>query len=567
MKKSMSFSILIFTILCRCASEQDNVDMYSLAKQHQDDLRFAVYITAHSVDYLLSSLTGRREALSLLRCNGITKVYLEVYRSGLVVPPQRLKDVRDFFKDHDIEVVGGIATVPGEDFGVRQQGELGWFNWENKKTQTDITKVMHDVAPIFDTFIVDDFLCTADTSLESKAAKGEQSWSLYRRDLFTTLYSELFINPAKELNPDITIIIKYPQWYDRFHLFGYDVKTGPQLFDRVWVGTETRGQYTQRYGYVQPYEGFVNYRWLASLSGDKIGGAWFDHGDCDESDFIEQAYQSVLAGAGEIVLFEYNSFVNCHIGHHLLRQEFENLTKLARAVAKNPVKGIPAYKPPHSDAGGDLYIMDFIGMLGVPIVPVPSYPAEADVLFLPTQAAADPDIWSHVQHSLQHNATIILTAGFLANAPDSRRFCKLCGVDWPVHSAPMQAERIRVGPNMFSLDRSLDLEASLTLTDAESILPAEVGVLNIPFLTRKGPLFVLNTHTFSQADFNAVDEVLLCPKPLGLLEIPHVWADSLRSVFNSSLDFEMSAPTRVTVQPLDDSGWMIHNYNRIPVEL
>ncbi|MBN1465935.1 hypothetical protein JXA02_09250, partial [candidate division KSB1 bacterium] len=137
--------------------------MFSLAKSRQNDLRFGVYITAHSIE-LLSTQAGRREALSLLRCNGITRVYLEVYRSGLVVPVPLLREVRDFFQRNDIEVTGGIATVPWGDFGVRQRGRLDWFNWQNEKTQRDLKKVMRDVAPIFDTFIVDDFLCTADTS-------------------------------------------------------------------------------------------------------------------------------------------------------------------------------------------------------------------------------------------------------------------------------------------------------------------------------------------------------------------------------------------------------------------
>jgi hypothetical protein len=104
---------------------------------------------------------------------------------------------------------------------------------------------MEDIAPIFDSFIVDDFLCTADTSLESKATKGERSWSQYRRDLLAELQSSLFIDPLRKVNPDIDMIIKYPQWYDRFHLFGYDVVRETELYDQVWVGTETRNMNTQ----------------------------------------------------------------------------------------------------------------------------------------------------------------------------------------------------------------------------------------------------------------------------------------------------------------------------------
>ena len=315
--------------------------------------------------------------------------------------PDLLLDVTEFFTQNGFEVVGGIATVPGTDFGVRQEARYGWFNWQNEKTLMDLRKVMEDIAPIFESFIVDDFLCTADTSIESKAAKGERSWSQYRRDLLTDLQTTLFIDPLRKVNPDVRMIIKYPQWYDRFHLFGYDVVRETALYDQVWVGTETRNMNTQRFGYVQPYEGFVNYRWLASVSGDKIGGSWFDHIECDRNDFIEQAWQSVLAGSQELCLFNYFNIINGHEGHHLLRMDYHHLADLAKTVKEFPVEGVQAYKPPNSDAGGDLYIMDFIGMFGIPLVPVSQYPDDAEVIFLPTQAAMDRGIFNKIQESLQ----------------------------------------------------------------------------------------------------------------------------------------------------------------------
>ncbi|MBR9998686.1 MAG: hypothetical protein KFF73_06935, partial [Cyclobacteriaceae bacterium] len=293
-----SLSILL---MISCAPPRENeMDVYSLAVKRKDDLQLSVYFTAHAVDRLLSAENGRREAVSLLRANGITKVFIEVYRSGLALPPAQLEPVIDFFQSNDFEVVGGIATVPGENFGVRQEAQYSWFNWQAEKTQSDLKQVMEETAPLFKSFIVDDFLCTADTSILSKNARGNRDWPEYRRDLLVELSGSVFMDIPKKMNPAINMIIKYPQWYDRYHLFGYDVVRQNQLFDQVWIGTETRGQYTQRFGFVQPYEGFINYRWMKSLAGEKMGGAWFDHIDCDQYDFIDQAYQSVLAGAREL---------------------------------------------------------------------------------------------------------------------------------------------------------------------------------------------------------------------------------------------------------------------------
>jgi hypothetical protein len=78
---------------------------------------------------------------------------------------------------------------------------------------------------------------------------------------------------------------------------------------------------------------------------------------------------------------------------------------------------------------------------------------------------------------------------------------------------------------------------------------------------------VLNTHTFSQADFDAVGEVLLAPRRLGLLELPTPWADTLRAAFTAPLGMRLEAPTRVTLQPLGRAGYVFYNYNLGPVTI
>ena len=568
--KRSIISVLFFIVLLitsSCSMESEKVDdLFSYTKLRSNDLQLGIYITAQAVNDLLSTEEGRREAISIFRCNGISKAHIEVYRAGLVVEKELLEEVRDHFIANGIEAIGGIATVPGGDFGVRQEGKLGWFNWQNPKTQNDLKKVVKMSAGVFDEFIVDDFLCTGDTSKESISAKGDRSWSQYRRDLLTQLSSEIFIKPAKEVNPNITMIIKYPQWYDRFHLFGYELAREPELFDKVYVGTESRGQYTQRYGFVQPYEGFVNYSWIKDITGKKIGGAWFDHGDCDENDFIEQAYQSVIAGAKEIVLFNYYDFVNGHKGHHNLRIQFKQLADLAKSVSNNSVEGIAGYKPINSDAGGDLYIMDFIGTLGVPLVPVHKYPENSKVIFLPTQAAADNEILEKIEKSIADGATIIFTTGFLANAADGEKLARLAGINYPIKVSPVKAQKIIVDNKPLSINHGLDLEGFISVSNGESLLNVVVKSNKYTFLAKSHEkdvnIFTLNSHTFSQKDFDKVGEVLLCPKELGLLEIPLKWANTIRSVFNSKLDIEINAPTRVVYQPLGESGLVLHNYNR-----
>ena len=574
--RSFVFIVLIISLGCvmvSCSLQSKNPDdLFTFAQSHLNDLRLSTYITAQAVKNELSDEDGLREAVSVLRSFGITKAYIEVYRGGLVVEPDLLKTVRDHFQANGIDVTGGIATVPGKKFGVRQEAQLGWFNWQAKKTQVDLERVMRQSAPIFKEFIVDDFLCTADTSAESEQARGGKSWGEYRRNLLTELSQRIFIDAAREENPDITIIIKYPQWYDRFHLFGYNVVSGPRIFDRVWVGTETRGPDTQRMGFVKQYEGFVNFRWLSSLSGDKIGGAWFDHIDCNKHDFIDQAYQTVLAGAGEIILFNYFDLMNGHPGHHLLRRQFPKLVKLAQKVRQKPAWGVYGYKPPHSDAGGDLYVFDYLGMLGIPLVPCSEFPTDAKVVFLPTQAAADPKIEIRLLEFIQNGGTAIITAGLLKSLGVTPAMVSLTGVESIESTKPFKAITLRVKENSLDFSKGLDVETSPNPGSAKVLLTVNFEKRRVPYLTRfehktGGKVYVLNSHTFSEEDFKAVGEVLLAPRDLPLLDLPDEWLNEIRKCFNEPLGIEFKAPSRTAIHLLGENDWIISNFNNEAVNI
>jgi hypothetical protein len=247
----------------------------------------------------------------------------------------------------------------------------------------------------------------------------------------------------------------------------------------------------------------------------------------------------------------------------LLKQEHNKLSELAAAVQSSPVMGIAAYKPPNSDAGGDLFIMDFLGMLGIPIVPTAHFPADAPVLFLPAQAAADSTLLGSVQERVAEGATVILSASLLATAEGSA-LAGLAGIAGLVHSSPMQAKAIAVQGEVLPLERPLDLEATLTLDDATPVLLAVVDGKQVPFLSvrkvQDARIFVLNVHTFSQADYDAVGEVLLAPRPLGLLDLPRTAVNEVRAVFNAPLDYAFDAPARVTLQPLRDGSLVVQNY-------
>lgn len=526
-------------------------------------LRWCAYVTHGAVMRLANDTDALNKAPEILKRLRITKVYLEFFR-GEPVPNDQLKTVIAFFTKEGFAVAGGIATLPGPNHGVREDGKLGWFNWQAPKTRDDVARLMADASPLFAEIIVDDFFCTDDKSAESLAAKGELSWGEYRRALLVHTAQTSIIVPAKSANPNLTLIMKFPQWYDRFHEFGYDVPVKSAMFDRVWVGTETRGPLTQRYGFVQPYQGFVNYRWIQSIALEKSSGAWFDHGDCGPNDLVDQAYQSVLAGAPEIMLFCYPDLEAGHPGHELLVKEHDSLEALSAEVRRTPVTGVVAYKPPNSDAGPDLFVMDYIGMLGIPLVPQARPPAGARVIFLPTQAAADPGIGALVRQAIAAQATIVVTPGFLSVVPMRTDLAALAGVRGPVKLEPLRATSMRAKGENHSIPSGLDLAAHIVTDGAETLLAADMNGKKVPFFTRHqvdgASIYVLNTRTFSQADYDAVGEVLLPPRPLGIVELPQAAVEVVRDAFTVPLGYRLKAPARITLQPLGTGQYVIQNY-------
>jgi len=571
----LSLGLLVSALLIFNCGKQESVDdLYQLAQANKDKLRFGTYVTVDAVETCLNDEAGRREALSIINSLGITKIYLETYRSGKVANENLLKTVRDFFVRNKIDVVGGIATVPGEKFGVRQEGQLSWFNFQAPKTQSDLEKVVRLTARIFDEMIIDDFLCSADTSALSRQVKGTKSWSQYRMDLMTDLSKNLFIKAARAENPDISIIIKYPQWYDRFHKFGYDVDREPKLYDKVWVGTETRGAATPRMGFVQQYEGLVNFRWLNACSSGKVAGAWFDHIDCDEFDFINQAYQSILAGAKEIVLFNYFDLMYGHRGHHWLRRQFSDLIKLATMVQKEPVKGIYGYKPPHSEAENDFYIFDYLGMIGLPLLPTSEYPMNADVIFLPTQAAKDADLLEKIQQSIDSGKSVIITPGLLKAMNSQPLLLDLAGIKSWETLKPPQANQLIWRFQKLTTDIDVQLPANLILASAEALLLVENNKRWIPFLTINkfasgGQVFVLNVETFNEQDFRTIGEVLLAPKPVAWLDLPEEWLNYLREVFLKPIHVSWRGKSRISLHLFAEDNRVLCNFNNelVSVEL
>jgi hypothetical protein len=375
---------LVLLIALNCQSQT----LWNLANENKELLRISTLFTAQNVRDHLSSEQGISKAIEWCRNTGVTHVFIETFRDNYTAERKLLEGAKSRFKTEGFDVSGCVTTT--------RVGKIstGWnviSCCTNRKTQSQLQEIFEYTASIFDEIMIDDFLFTDCECDECKQARGDKSWADYRCELMVKLSRERIIGPARTVNPGVKIIIKYPQWYDNFHNRGYEVSRETADYDRIWVGTETRDFDNRRWGGKVQYEAYYIMRWLGEIGGDKTGGGWFDPYGTTEDTYVEQARQTVLADAKEMLLFCYGSLLRGTGPANVkeLRKEIPGLFKLAGLVRGKPIKGIAAAKPPNSDADGEQYVFDFVGMLGLPLVPTAKIDTDAEAAFFSVHALKD----------------------------------------------------------------------------------------------------------------------------------------------------------------------------------
>lgn len=386
----------------------DEPDLWSLAVQHAGTLRLSTLFTARDVQRHLSDSAGMEKAIAWCRRTGITHVYLETFRDGYTAERAALLAAKQGFRQPGFLVSGCVTTT-----GIGRKSVNGWmFPCFTEQAGLDkLKRIFEYTAELFDEIMIDDFLATRCECEDCVRARGDRSWDRFRCDLMVDVSRQRILEPARRVNPDVSLIIKYPQWYDEFHEKGYDVLRQTQMFDKIWVGTETRDPDNEKWGRKSQYEAYFIMRWLGTLGGDKCGGGWFDPYGTSPAVYLEQGRQTVLAGAQEVLLFCYGSLQSPdgQANVQAFRRELPQLFELAALLRGKMPQGIAAPKPPNSHAAGDRYIYDYVGLLGLPLVPAVEIRTDVAAMFLPLQASADAGLTSKVATMIAKHKPLLLT--------------------------------------------------------------------------------------------------------------------------------------------------------------
>jgi hypothetical protein len=390
--------------------------LWDLAQQNKQVLKVSTLMTAQDVRDRLSSEQGIDDAIDWCKKTGVTHVFLEEFRDGYTAQRPAVEHARDRFRTAGLEVSGCVTTTKvGKD-------STGWKSiacYTDEPTQKHIQEIFEYAASMFDEIMIDDFWFTDCQCPECQKARGDQSWARYRCDLMVQVSRDRILKPAKAVNPQVKIIIKYPQWYSDFHNRGYEVVRETADFDRIWVGTETRDYADPRWGGKVQYEAYFIMRWLGKIGGAKCGGGWFDPYGTHENTYVEQARQTVLADAREMLLFCYGSLLRDTGPANVekLRTELPSLFELASLVRDQPLRGIAAPKPPNSDAFDEQYVYDFVGMLGLPLIPTDEIRTDVKAAFLPVQTLKDPQLSDKLSMMLKAGTPVLITDGLARKLP------------------------------------------------------------------------------------------------------------------------------------------------------
>jgi hypothetical protein len=407
------------------------------------NFRAAIYITVHDTKRLADPATFARDFARASSQLHFDKVYIEAYRDRVFATDAELETVKREFQAKGIQTSGGITLAAGG-----SGGQFGTFDYENPADRAECEKAVRLIARHFDEVILDDFFFYTSKSDADIAAKGNRSWTDYRIAKMREASRDLVLEPAKQENPRVHVIIKYPNWYEHFHGLGYDLADEAHMYDAIYTGTETRDPIITDQ-LLQQYESYEIYRYLSNVRPGANLGAWADTFGTRAIDrYAEQLWDGLFAKAPEQMLFNWHPMaedapapagtrpwghLNTTFDWDAIARSHPNAGWATAADAAlhiadkaldylgKPV-GIASYRPPH--ATGEDFLHNYIGNLGVPIELYPDYPSDAQTILLTQSAAADPQIIAKISASLHAGADVIVTSGFL-NAMQGRGFEQL----------------------------------------------------------------------------------------------------------------------------------------------
>ncbi|HEX3076307.1 MAG TPA: hypothetical protein VHQ24_05540 [Lachnospiraceae bacterium] len=479
----------------------------------------------------------------------VGKVYLETYRGGVTISKEQMVRVKEFFLSKGIETSGGITTDDVDN----GDGGFSPFCYTSERTRSKLREVVTITSELFDEFILDDFYFTNCRCEDCIKAKGNRSWSSFRLDLMKDISENIIVKTAKEVNPNVNTIIKYPNWYDHYQDAGYNLEDEPKIFDYIYTGTETRNPlYAQQH--LPKYLSYFIIRYLEHVKPGKNLGGWFDPYECtyNLTSYIDQGYLTLFAKAKEAMLFNLGSLTidpTFSTFAPTIGQVFSDMDSYLDQLG-TPT-GIACYLPYHSY--GEDYLHNYVGMCGIPLDPYPDYPIDAMNVFLTESAAYDKDIITKVKASLLKGADVIVTSGFAKKVGEALH--DIMHVNYSSRKAIVNQYAyspnggVSYGGNVEALKSILIPQLEFFTNDVWELIGGLGEDNNFPILLKtkygQGRMFVLTI-----------------PDDFGdLYHYPRAILNTIREAFHKNARVQLDSVSKVTLFTYDNDTFVLRSFN------
>lgn len=410
--------------------------------QNYKNFKVAVYSRSYETNLMADEQWLDKTWTEVTNQLKVDKIYLETHRDLVMVDQKTLDIAKAYFKKKGVEVAGGITWT------IDESNNFETFCYSNPEHRKKVQEVIEYTAKNFDEVILDDFFFTSCKSDIEIKAKGNKSWTQYRLDLMTEATKNIILAPAKKVNPNVKVIVKYPNWYEHFQGLGFNLETEPKLFDGIYSGTETRDA-TLSAQHLQEYLGYEVVRYFENIAPGRNGGGWVDPFGIKSYDrYAEQLWLTLFAKAPQVALFDLKN-IQAPITEKLKASwqgtgtsfdyaemmkpvqvngkatkpttisrvagiTFEKVDKFLGELG-NPV-GLKSYKPFHST--GEDFLQNFLGNAGIPIEMVPYFPKDENVILLTESAKFDAQLVPQIKAQLMAGKKVVITSGLLKAIQD-----------------------------------------------------------------------------------------------------------------------------------------------------
>jgi hypothetical protein len=404
--KSIAVAIAGIALACGCGTG------HAQSVDHYQNFSSAIFLQVPDMRRMATDPRYRDESYNLIHSAiKFDTVWLETYVDGQTTDEADVLKVKQFFDSKGIKTFGGIMA-DGDGTGNHS------FCWADPEQREKFLNVVSYTAKTFNEIIFDDMFMYNCLGEMDQKARGTRGWTEYRLDELADI-AAMTVKTAKGVNPNITLILKPPNWYDEYQFSGYNMAVEPKLFNMIYTGNETRDA-ENTVQYLQSYQSFGLVRYFEHLKPGEMGGGWVDFGAASLDRVKEQFEDTLLAKAKQITIWHWSDLVQSlqepdgsskltGLNADLAGNSFENLDAILGKLGTP--KGVASYKPPNSS--GEMYLQSYLGMIGIPMDMYPDFPADRDTILLTEQAKADPQIVDKIWQQLNAGKTVVMTNGLV----------------------------------------------------------------------------------------------------------------------------------------------------------